>query len=98
MDWTTLATAASAVLVAIVSGLATVRANKKKAQSEVQTVLNNGFSTLVDELKSERTELMRIIREHQVENSRLGKEINSRDQELTRCRNELDWFKRRRGV
>ena len=81
---TELITAASAVLVALVTGVLTVWAGRRKAQSDVQASLNSGFQILVSELQQERTELTRIIADQAQRITALEAEVNRLRAEMRR--------------
>lgn len=51
--WTVIIPALGATLVAIVTGLLTIMAGRKKASADIQTVINTGFSALVDNLREQ---------------------------------------------
>jgi hypothetical protein len=51
------------VLLGIISGVTTYLVAKPKVKVDVQTAINQGFSTLVQELQEEATELRQLVRE-----------------------------------
>lgn len=60
-------TAALGLLVTGAGVFFTFLISKKKAKSDVQTTLNDGFTKLIDEFQEERIEMRKQIREMQTE-------------------------------
>lgn len=84
LDFTALLTITGPILIALIGGYVTVQQAKKKAKSDVQTVLNEGFTILLKQHQEERTNLMSIIERQGTEIAEQTKEILSLKTQIRR--------------
>jgi hypothetical protein len=52
-NWNVIVTAAGAVLVTVVTGVTTVWAGRRRGMADIQTVITQGFSELVDTMREQ---------------------------------------------